>query len=446
MPVAPSGIVVRFAPSPTGKMHIGSARTALFNWLYARHLGGQFLLRIEDTDAERSTPENTAYIFEAMDWLGLGADAEPILQTARLEDHKAAAMRLIENGSAFLDEEGVTRFKVPEGSTTWTDLVQGEITIENKQIEAFALLRSNGTPTYHLGVVCDDIFQAVTHVIRGDDHINNTPKQILLHEALIAAGHAPRLHRTPSFGHLPLILSETGEKLSKRHGAASVQDLRDAGYLPEALFNMLLRLGWGHGDQEIFSTEQAISLFDIHAVSKGAARFDMAKLNWLNAQYLKSLPFSKVLPHLLPFLPDGPQTHSADLAKIDAMWTDLTTRAQTLPEIAKAAEFLITDSTEAYTGEHTRILLEAHGVLHDIYETFSAVAQWNAEILHDVIANLVEQNGGSFKTVGKPLRVAVTAATGGPDMSRIMAALGQNETLRRLKASLHHVHDNGGHH
>ena len=431
-------IVVRFAPSPTGKMHIGSARTALFNWLYAKHTGGKFLLRIEDTDAERSTPENTAYIFEAMDWLGLSADAEPILQTTRLAEHVKAAQSLVESGHAFIDIEGVTRFKVPEGQTAWTDLVQGEITIDNKQIEPFALLRSNGTPTYHLGVVCDDIFQSVTHVIRGDDHINNTPKQILLHRAL---------GRTePLFGHLPLILSETGEKLSKRHGAASVQDLRDAGYLPKALFNMLLRLGWGYENQELFSEREAVELFDIHAVSKGAARFDTKKLNWLNNQYLKSAPFAYIKPYLLPFLPDGTDTHASDLAKLEYLWSDLTARAQTLPEIATAASFLLTDATESYTPEHTAILLEAHGLLHDIYETFSAVTEWTPQILHDVIANLVEQHGGSFKTVGRPLRVAVTAATGGPDMSKIMAALGQNETLRRLKASLHHVHENGGHH
>ncbi len=431
-------IVVRFAPSPTGKMHIGSARTALFNWLYAKHTGGTFLLRIEDTDAERSTPENTAYIFEAMAWLGLTADAEPILQTSRQSAHVEAAQNLVAKGAAFVDDEGVTRFKVPEGTTAWTDLVQGDISYDNKQIEPFALLRSNGTPTYHLGVVCDDIFQGATHIIRGDDHINNTPKQILLYKALGAT--------VPKFGHIPLILSATGEKLSKRHGAASVQDLRDAGYLPQALFNMLLRLGWGHKDQEIFSTEEAISLFDIHAVSKGASRFDTAKLNWLNAHYLKTLPFSTILPHLLPFLPDGAQTHHADLARLEAMWADLSARAQTLPEVVEAAKFLITDPTQDYDDSHTAIMLEGHDVLHTAYDAFSAVTEWNAEILHAVIAKMVENAGGSFKAVGRPLRVAVTAQAGGPDLSKIMAVLGQNESLRRLKVALHHVHNNGGHH
>lgn len=431
-------IVVRFPPSPTGKMHMGNARTGLFNWLYAKHMGGKFMMRIEDTDAERSTPENIAFIYEAMKWLGITYDNEPFLQTSRIDDHKAAAKRLLENGNAFVDEEGVTRFKVPEGATTWVDLVQGEITIENKQIEAFALLRSNGTPTYHLGVVCDDIFQNVTHVIRGDDHINNTPKQILLYKALGKA--------VPQFGHLPLILGNDGEKLSKRHGAVSIQDLRDAGYLPQAIFNFMLRLGWGYKDQELFTVEEAINLFDIHAVSKGAARFDTDKLKWLNAQYLKTLPFAEVKPHLIPFLPDGVNTHHADFTKLETLWADLTARAQILPEVVTAAHFLLVDTTREFTEEHTQIMLEGHNALHDIYDHISAITEWNADVLHAAIANLVEQSGGNFKAIGRPLRVAVTSATGGPDMGKIMAALGQNETLRRLKVALHHVHDNGGHH
>ncbi len=430
--------VVRFAPSPTGKMHIGSARTALFNWLYAKHTGGQFLLRIEDTDAERSTPENTTFIFEAMDWLGLTSDREPLIQSTQLENHKTIAHQLVTSGHAFTDSDGVIRFKVPEGPVHWADLVQGDITIESKQIEPFALLRSDGTPTYHLSVVCDDITQGVTHIIRGDDHINNTPKQILLYRALGAA--------VPQFGHLPLILSESGEKLSKRHGAASVQDLRDAGYLPQAIFNVLLRMGWGFAEQEIFTRDDAVSKFDISHVSKGAARFDTAKLNWFNAQYLKALPFAEVKPHLMPFLPEGTNTHPADLKKLELLWADLTTRAQTLPEVATAASYLLADPTTTYTPEHTQILIEAHHLLHELYDTFSAVTEWNGDILHEVIANQVQHHGGSFKTVGRPLRVALTAQLGGPDMSRIMGALGQNECLRRLKVALHHIHENGGHH
>lgn len=396
------------------------------------------VMRIEDTDKERSTPENIAFIYEALEWLGLDFDNEPFLQTSHEEAHITAATTLKNTGHAYVDDEGVTRFRVPEGATSWNDLVQGPITIENKQIEDFALLRSNGTPTYHLGVVMDDIFQNVTHVIRGDDHINNTPKQILLYKAL----NAP----LPQFGHLPLILGPDGEKLSKRHGAVSIQDLRDAGYLPQAIFNYMLRLGWGHGDQEVFTQAEAIEAFDIKNVSKGAARFDAAKLNWFNEQYLKSLQMAEVLPHLMPFLPDGEKTHASDLERLHALWPELTQRAKVLPDVVKAGLFLITDPTRDYAGEHTAILLEGHHALHDLYNAFSNLKEWTAETLHEAIHHAVEQAGGNFKAVGRPLRVAVTAATGGPDMAKIMAALGQNETLRRFKVALHHIHENGGHH
>ena len=423
-------------------MHLGNARTALFNWLYARNAEGQFLVRIEDTDAERSTPENIAFIYDGLKWLGLFFDNEPFLQTTRLSEHTKAANELVAKGLAYKDDEGVTRFKVPAGSTTWHDLVQGSITIENKQIEDFALLRSNGSPTYHLGVVCDDIFQEITHVIRGDDHINNTPKQILLYQALGA--------HIPHFGHLPLILGPDGEKLSKRHGATSVQDLRDLGYLPQAVFNYMLRLGWGHGDQEIFSHEDATELFNIHNVSKGAARFNVEKLNWLNAHYMKTLSFTEILPHLQPFLPDADKTHPADLKKLEVMWPDLVARAKTLPEAVTGAMALITDATTQYTEEHTAILLEGHNPLHHLYDAFSKVKDWQEKPIHDALQAEVEKeaNGGkpNFKLFARPLRVALTAAVGGPDLSRIMYALGQQETLRRLKVSLHHVHNNGGHH
>ncbi|MBI1309567.1 MAG: glutamate--tRNA ligase [Proteobacteria bacterium] len=435
---ATTAIKVRFPPSPTGKMHLGNARTALFNWLFARHAGGQFLLRIEDTDKERSTPENITFIHDALKWLGLGYDNEPFLQSTRQSLHVEAATRLVEQELAYKDTEGVTRFKVPAGATTWADLVQGEITIENKQVEDFALLRSDGSPTYHLGVVMDDIFQGITHVIRGDDHINNTPKQIMLYAAL---GEP-----VPAFGHLPLILGPDGEKLSKRHGAVSIQDLRAEGYLPQAIFNFMLRLGWGHGDQELFTVEEATAAFDISNVSKGPARFDAAKLKWYNQHYLKTLPFGQILPHLVPFLPDGAQTHKADLERLEALWPDLTARAQTLPEIVTAATAFITDPTRAYTAEHTAILLEGHDALHHLYDALSSLPEWQEEALKAAIHHQVEHMGGNFKAVGRPLRVALTAATGGPDLARIMAVLGQSEVLRRLKVSLHHIHENGGHH
>lgn len=426
--------VFRFPPSPTGKMHVGNARTGIFNFLQARHTGGQFVLRIEDTDKERSTPENMGYIFEALAWLGVTYDnPEPLIQSTRESAHVQAAQTLVQNGTAYVDPEGVTRFKVPEGATTWEDLVQGAITIENKQIEDFALLRSNGTPTYHLGVVCDDIFQGVTHIIRGDDHINNTPKQILLYRALGAT--------VPQFGHLPLILNDKGEKLSKRHGAASIQDLRDEGFLPQAVFNFLLRLGWGHGDDEIFSMDEAIQLFDVHQVSKGAARFDGAKLKWLNAHYLKTLGFEAVWPHLARFMPNATE---ADTTKLRALWPHLTARAQTLPEIVAAAAPIL--APVAYEDAHIAVLAEGHHALHHVYDALAALPDFTEAAIHDCLHAQAEALGG-FKHVGKPTRVALTAQTGGMDLSAIMAALGQKETLHRLKTALHHLHAHGhGHH
>lgn len=431
-------ITVRFPPSPTGKMHLGNARTALFNWLFAKHTGGQFVVRIEDTDTERSTPENIAFIHEALNWLQLTPDNQPFLQSTHLPQHAEVAQQLVAQGKAYRDEHNVTRFKVPQGSTSWNDLVQGQITIEHKQIEDFALLRSDGTPTYHLSVVCDDIFQNVTHIIRGDDHIPNTPKQILLYQAMAKP--------LPHFAHLPLLLGPDGDKLSKRHGATSIQNLRDAGYLPHAVFNYMLRLGWGHGDQEIFTRQEAIQAFTLEHVSQSPARFDAAKLSWLNQHYLKTLPFAEILPHLLPFLPEQQQTHSTDITKLEHMWTDLAARATTLPEVAQAAHFLLTDVTEDFTPEHTQILLEGHHPLHDIYNAFSRLPEWTEPTIHTALDALVKANPGGFKAVGRPLRVATTAQTGGPALPKILATLGHNETLRRLKKSLHHIHANGGHH
>lgn len=436
-------IKVRFPPSPTGRMHIGNARTALFNWLYARHNKGQFLFRIEDTDAERSTPENIAFIYEGLEWLGLNYDNEPFLQTTRQPAHVETAQKLVSEGKAYVDDEGVTRFRVPAGATTWKDLVQGEITIENKQVEDFALLRSNGTPTYHLGVVCDDLFMGVTHILRGDDHINNTPKHIMLFQAIGA--------QVPFFGHFPMILGKDGEKLSKRHGATSIQDLRDLGYLPQAVFNYTIRLGWSSGDKELFTKEEAVELFDISHISKSAARFDLDKLNWLNSHYLKTLPFAEILPHLQRFLPGAAGTShqspvtSHELSRIEKLWPELSKRATTLPEAVTAAMPFITDPTTAYTPEHTKILLEGHDTLHIFYEALNAATDWSVPALDALIQHLVaEKFGGKFP--GKPVRIALTAVMGGPHLPDIMSALGQTETLRRLKVALHHIHENGGHH
>lgn len=431
-------VVVRFPPSPTGKMHVGNARTALFNWLYAKHSGGKMMFRIEDTDKERSTPENIAFIHEALHWLGLSADNEPFLQSSRSDVHVAAAKKLVETGHAYVDGEGVTRFKVAKpGVTQWADMVQGEISINHDEIEDFALLRSDGSPTYHLGVVCDDAFQNVTHVIRGDDHINNTPKHILLFKAL---GYT-----VPLFAHLPLILGADGAKLSKRHGAASIQDLRDAGYLPQAVFNMLLRMGWGHGDQEIFSTAEAIAAFDVADVSSGPARFDTDKLNWLNQHYLQSLPMDTVWPQFEKIC--GP-FEAEEAARIRRIWPQLTQRANTLPALKEAAAPLLGNVADAWQADPalTEILLQAHMPLHWHYDALSAVTEWEIPVLDAVVKNVVAQNGGDFKGVGRPLRVALTAKLSGPSLGEFLYALGQKESLLRLKTALHFGHHHGAAH
>jgi glutamyl-tRNA synthetase len=458
-------VVVRFPPSPTGKMHVGNARTALFNWLYAGHTGGQFKFRVEDTDAARSTPENVAFITEALAWLGLPNHPE-FLQSSRIEAHQAAAKKLLAKGKAYTDAEGVLRFNVKASAeitvydaytnqTTilkgqeavdasklpqfvhWKDLVQDRISINLSEIEDFALLRSDGTPTYHLSVVCDDAFQGVTHVVRGDDHLSNTPKHILLFQAL---GYT-----VPTFAHLPLILGTDGAKLSKRHGAASVQDLRAAGYLPQAVFNYLIRLGWGHGDQEIFSVNEAIAAFDVANVSPGPARFDADKLNWLNQHYLKTLPLAEVWPHFIAVC--GPLEPEAT-RRVQTMWPQLTQRAHTLLEVRAAAAPLLTDVTQTWAGnlELVEVLLYAHMPLHWHYDALSAVTDWTVPVLEAVVKNTVAQHGGDFKTVGRPLRVALTAQLGGPSVAEFLAALGQTESLRRLKAALHFGHHHGAAH
>jgi glutamyl-tRNA synthetase len=431
--------VVRFPPSPTGKMHVGNARTALFNWMYARHTGGSFMFRIEDTDLERSTPENIAYIYEGLNWLGLTYDNTPFLQTSRVEEHKSAAKKLVDEGKAYIDVEGVTRFKVVKpGRTEWTDAVQGHITINHDEIEDFALLRSDGSPTYHLGVVCDDAFQGVSHVIRGDDHLSNTPKHILLFNAL---GYA-----LPTFAHLPLILGADGAKLSKRHGAASIQDLRDAGYVPQAVFNYLIRLGWGHGDQEVFSRDEAITAFDIANISAGPARFDEAKLKWLNQHYLATLPMVEVWPQFEKVC--GPFT-AEHKSRLEKMWPELTKRAQTLPEVKAAGLPLLAENIgEIWQADAalTEIMLTSHMPLHWHYDALSAVTEWSTEVLEAVVKNVVAQHGNDFKAVGRPLRIALTASLGGPSLGHVMAALGQKETLERLKTALHHGHHHGAAH
>jgi glutamyl-tRNA synthetase len=451
----------RFAPSPTGYLHLGGARTALFSWLYARREGGLFLLRIEDTDPERSEARYSEAILEAMRWLGLDWDEGPVHQSARLERYRAIAEEWVRCGRAYRcyctpeelealraeqsarglkprydgrcrtrtegrpDVRPVIRFRTPEtGSVAFTDLVRGTIRFENVELDDLVLLRSDGTPTYNFGVVVDDHDMGVSHVIRGDDHINNTPRQIHLFEALGA--------RPPAFAHVPMILGPDGTRLSKRHGAVSVGHYRDLGYLPEALLNLLVRLGWSHGDQEIFSREEMIALFSLDRVQRAAAVFDPQKLDWLNQHYLKTLPAERVLEALAPFLaraglpPAGPAP----------VWLDaLRSRARTLAEMAEQVR-VFHERPARHDPQAVRRHLGSEGraLLADLGPLLTPLSPWTPEAIHRLLVAFAAERGLKLGAVAQPLRVALTGTTVSPPIDVLLAGLGKDETLARLDA------------
>ncbi len=459
-------VVVRFAPSPTGFLHIGGARTALFNWLFAQHHGGTFLLRIEDTDRQRSTKEAVDAIIDGLSWLELGWDGDIVMQSARSPRHAEVARQLLATGNAYYcyctpDEleamrekaraEGrpvrydgtwrdrdpkaappgvkpAIRLKAPQtGETVIHDHVQGTVTVANAQLDDLIILRSDGTPTYNLSVVVDDHDMGITDVIRGDDHLNNAFRQTQIYRAL---GWA-----VPEFAHVPLIHGPDGAKLSKRHGALGVDAYRDMGYLPEALRNYLLRLGWGHGDAEIISTAQAIEWFDIDAVGRAPARFDFAKLANLNGHYIREAPDARLAsllaPRLAPTLGqplDGPQQ-----ARLLAGIPGLKPRAKTLVELADNARFYverrpiaIDDKARALLGEDARRLLA------DLVPALAG-AGWSAPALEAVVRGFAEGRGLKLGAVAQPLRAALAGSTSSPPIFEVMAVLGRDETLARLR-------------
>lgn len=413
-------IKTRFAPSPTGALHIGGARTALFSWLYAKHTGGEYCVRIEDTDKERSTPENMEIIKRDLKWLGLEPDGDYVLQSKNVEFHKKAVQTLLGQGHAY-EDDGAVRFKVPAGETSWHDAVQGKITYQNEQLEDFVIQRSDGTPTYHLAVVADDAAMAITHVIRGDDHINNTPKQILLYKAL---GHS-----MPVFGHVPLIHGADGKKMSKRHGATSAEDFKKAGILPAALVNYLIRLGWSLGDEEIIPLTRAIEKFDLVDVNKGASVFDTKKLEWLNAHYIKEMPAEEIIPLLESFctFAEGQQKQWL-LAGLPS----LKERAKTLVELAELSKIYTTLPPFELNEKEAEILSNGRKVVADFKQKLSALTTWKDEQIHHALQNFVEESGLKFKDVGQPVRLALTGKLGGPSLSEIMVIFGREETLNRL--------------
>ena len=460
-------IVTRFAPSPTGLLHIGGVRTALFSWLQARRHGGQFILRVEDTDRERSTDEAVRVIVEGMRWLGLDHDLGPYYQTQRFDRYRQVIGQMLAAGTAYhcycskeeleqmraeqtarkekprydgrcrdrkalvagLAPTGavapVVRFRNPlEGNVVVQDLVHGTIIFRNAELDDLIIARSDGTPTYNFCVVVDDSDMGVTHVIRGDDHINNTPRQMNM---LVALGFTP-----PAYAHVPMILGPDGAKLSKRHGAVSVLQYEEEGYLPDALLNYLVRLGWSHGDQEIFTREEMITLFDIADVNKAASAFNPEKLLWLNQQHLmRTLP-AKVAPYFKAHLVRlGLPT--ADDALIEGVILAQRERTKTLKEMAQASRYFFTDTLEFDAKAVAKHLTaESKPMLAKLRERLAALASWEAPAIHAVIETLATELGVGLGKVAQPVRVAVSGGTVSPPIDQTLALLGRARTLARL--------------
>lgn len=419
---------VRIAPSPTGRMHVGTARAALFNKLFALAQEGTYLVRIEDTDSARSTAENIAFIQDALGWLGLAPDADYVIQSANKLNHIEAAQTLLKKGLAYTDD-GAIRFKVPEGRTGWEDLIQGYITYENTQIEDFVLLRSDGSPTYHLGVVVDDAHMQISHVIRGDDHINNTPKQILLYEAL----EQP----VPRFAHMPMVLSEDGSKLSKRHGAVSVQEFREEGYLAAAVNHFLMQLGWLPGDEiDPITLQEAAQRFELTALRKSAAVFDAQKLLYINSSYIRQQSAADLLDDLKYLLPEYLSDHH--MALLLKALPALQERAKTLLDVQQGAQAFLREPPFSFSADQKHTIQEGEQHLHVLREEL-ADATWNSELLHQIIKDYVQDNGLKFPEVGKPLRLALTGEAHGIGLADILTILGKETTLQRLDHTISQV-------
>lgn len=456
----------RFAPSPTGHLHIGGARTALFNWLFARHNKGAFVLRVEDTDVARSTPESIAAIVDGMKWLELDWDEGPFFQSKRFEIYREDAEKLLNEGRAYrcwctpeeLAErrkkalaEGsppgydgrcrdrtdtpqgphAVRFRVPPGSTTFNDLVKGTITFNHAELEDFVLLRSDGTPTYNLCVVVDDSTMEISHVIRGDDHIANTPKQMLLAGAL---GYT-----LPAFAHLPMILGSDRTRLSKRHGATSVMAYKEMGYLPHALVNYLARLGWSHGDQEIFSLDELIEKFTLEVVGKSSGVFNPEKLLWLNQHYIKEAAPEELAGPLVTIL-ETMGVKAAGDPRLPAIIKTLQERAGTLEEMAKAGLFYFKEEI-GYDKKAAAKFLTAERA--EIFETIAAklalLEPFTEEKVEEVFKAIVEEKGVKLGKVAQPVRVALTGGSVSPGIFETIAALGPDRTVDRLKDAISYI-------
>jgi len=419
-------IRVRFAPSPTGYLHVGGARTALFNWLFARHDGGTFVLRIEDTDQERSTEDSIAQIIEAMRWLGLDWD-EYYRQTERREAHQKAAERLLTAGCVY-EQDGAWWFRVPEGGTTsFHDDLLGEVGFQNELLKDFVIRRADGTFVYNFAVVVDDVDMEITHVIRGDDHVNNTPKQVLLYEAL---GRP-----LPRFAHLPMILGPDRTRLSKRHGDTSVLDYRRRGLLPEAMVNFLARLGWSYGDQEVFDSDELVRLFTLDRVGSSAAVFDEAKLSWLNHEHLRRTPPQEVVRRVEPFVLERGVAKAAwaeageeRLARGVVLLRD---RASTLVELALAMEIFFVDAPSAPVSPTP----EQASLLRAVADGLDSSADFSPAGVEAAMRAAVEKKGAKLKDVGQVSRLAATGRAVGPGLFDVLSVLGKDLVVRRLRAA-----------
>jgi len=460
-------IVSRFAPSPTGYLHIGGARTALFSWLLARSRGGEFRLRVEDTDRERSTQEATDAIIDSMKWLGLVHDGEIVFQSTCADRHNEVVDQLVEKGHAYYCDcsreqvdamrkkaqkegrkpkydgscrekgltSGVVRFKTPlEGATAFKDMVKGPIAVENAEMDDMILRRSDGTPTYNLAVVVDDHDMGITTVLRGDDHVNNTPRQILIYRAMG--------WDVPEFGHVPMILGPDKKKLSKRHGALSVMEYEKMGYLPEAVTNYLARLGWSHGDQELFTTDEMVTLFSTDNLGNSPSVFDLTKFEWVNGQYMQKADPERLADMLCDFLArevgeeEAKSVTKADFARIAPL---LQPRAKSIVDMLEQSRpFIVDASFLPYDEKAVKKFLtdETKPLLEEISERIKALDEFSEQALEDVLRQFLEDKDIKFKAIAQPIRVAIVGTTKSPGLFETMMVLGREQTLARLKRAV----------
>lgn len=455
-------IRTRFAPSPTGYLHIGGARTALYCWLFARKTKGTFILRIEDTDLERSTPESVDAILEGMQWLGLGYDEGPFYQTKRFDRYAAVIAEMLQTGTAYRcycskerleklredqtaakqkprydgkcrdlkeiqDGPFVVRFRNPQdGDVTFDDLVRGRITFSNQELDDLIIARTDGSPTYNFTVVVDDADMDITHVIRGDDHVNNTPRQINIMRAL---GGTP-----PLYAHVPMILGSDGKRLSKRHGAVGVMQYREDGYLPQAMLNYLARLGWSHGDQEVFSLEELISLFEVTNINRAPAAFNQDKLLWLNQHYIKTSPPEEVAVELAWHMQRQGIDTSHGPALVDLIPAQAE-RTKTLKEMAERSRYFYEEVT--FTDEmKAHLAAESVAALQLVRDALAALNDWTKEAVHGIIAEAAEKSGLKMGKVAQPLRVLMTGGTVSPPIDLTIILIGRDRVLTRLDQAL----------